>query len=221
MDKQSIVSAIKNKLYWMGSEFSPSFKDVNMYDFIDRAYHIVIGQNVVKGKLEYLDKLIVTGNNINYSYDPLKDRYMKVLNTYDDFFLFIGGTVLMKVTGGIESTSGQNIALEQVSIEYLEILTDDKNLTYFRNPKIMFGDENASIFIVPSYYARIQASQTCLTFRYISIPERFKDMAEDEEPVISKLLHLDIVEKAAELISNTLNPSVAAQEIQNNNQISL
>jgi hypothetical protein len=201
----------------MGSEASPSFKEVNMYDFIDRAYHLVISEYVAKKSLEYLDKLIVK-KEIIVSYDYSNARFLRIDDSLNDYFLFIGGNILV-YNKGTSGPSSQKIALEQVSIEYLEILTDTTNKTYYRNPKILLGDAEGVIFIIPDYYTTIDISTKCMTLRYISIPKKFEDMWDTEEPVVSDLLHLDIVEKAAELMSSTLNPGAAAQEIQNNNQI--
>lgn len=223
MDKQSIIKEVHNRLYWMGSNLSPSIEDVNLYGFLDRAYHLVINTNVTKGSLEHLNGLIETKNNFTKAFKPIKpikhNRYVKYdTNFLDDFFLFLGGTILLSR----DDLKYLPVALEQVSAKYFEVLTDTTNKVYFRNPKIIIGNGDDYIFVINDYFSTINNNTTdSLVFRYIKVPQKFENLLNNQEPEIPEILQFDLIEKAAELIANTLNPQMAAQEIQNNDKLPL
>lgn len=215
MDKQSIIKEVHNRLYWMGSNLSPSIEDVNLYGFLDRAYHLVINTNVAKGSLEHLNGLIETKNY--FTKITTHNRYVRYADNLEDFFLFLGGTVLLSR----DDLNYLPVALEQVSAKYFEVLTDTTNKVYFRNPKIIIGNGDDYIFIINDYFSTINSTTDSLVFRYIKVPQKFESLLNTQEPEIPEILQFDLIEKAAELIANTLNPQMAAQEIQNNDKLPL
>ena len=213
MTKLEFLKYVRNRLNWMGSNASPSFQDSQINYILDQAYLLVIANIVKSENLEYLTKLTA-----NLVLSGSKDgRVLSVDNSMDDYLYFINGSVKTSRNGESEL----ELPIEVVSIKHYTIFTDVTNKMYYAKPKIFFSTLSStqtasSALVVTDSYSRINSP---LNLSYVIIPKKFEDMKDDEVPLISEAAHLNIVTKAAELISNTLNPASAGNEIVNNDRI--
>lgn len=226
MNKSQILDYTRSRLYMMGSNAAPSFTDESLYPFLDRAQQIVIQQSIRADRLDLIANLIDTLNSSDFSEASTSGVLWKSGDSdiSNEFFAFITGYVYISEEVGDD---GVKTPIEPVSIRYFDNVLDQSSRMRFPKPKVFFGHEGEFITIVrDSYtiYATKDADGSTITdsqkveIKYVKNPTSFSDMENTGSPAISPQLHLDIVEKAAELTATVLNPQAAAQEIQNNNQ---
>jgi len=217
MIKADFITSVKNSLYLMGSNASPSFKDEYICQYLDKAYHSVINSIIESADLTYITNLIeskrlnitdYTGKQKNFTFDVGK------------IFAIVSGYVYTKYNGGTPIKR----PIEVYSNIFIDTLLDNSNYLYFSSPKFILNSRDNNISIIIDSYSEF-TTYSCtgtaipISFKYIKMPTKFIDMQNNDTPLISEIKHLEIADKAAELIANILSPQMAQFEIHNNDII--
>ena len=101
------------------------------------------------------------------------------------------------------------------------IPSSESNRMTFPKPKVFFGYNGEFITVVKdsvSSFGETVTPATTIEIKYVKNPALFSEIEGSQSPEIAAQLHLDIVEKAAELAMSSISPQRAGQQIQNNNQ---
>jgi len=219
MNKSTILDYTRSRLYMMGSNAAPSFTDESLYPFLDRAQQIVIQQAINSDRLDLIADLINTLDSDDFE-GAASSGIFWTSGDYGisgDFFAFITGYIYMRDRNNEEDVK---TPIEPVSIKYFDLIVDQSNRMRFPKPKVFFGHKGEFITIVKDSDTAfgVTDDSSKVEIKYVKNPQLFSDIEGTTSPAISPQLHLDIVEKAAELTDTVLNPDSAGRKIQNNNQ---
>ena len=224
MKKDTVLDYTRSRLYMMGSHAAPSFADEALYPFLDRAFQFVVQQAVSNDRLDLIADLIKTAASTEFVSADITDNIWVSNNTSlnSEFFIFITGHVLLDPPADWLGTSKIVVPLEPMSIKHFDLLLDQSNRMTFPKPKIFFGHKDEFITVMldkTSVFNKSVGNSELVEIKYVTMPRLFSQMEGSDSLNVSDQLALDLIEKASELVSTVLQPSRAAQQVQNNNGI--